>query len=111
MKKHPPEVGNFIRANCLRYTARQMAAMSEEKLGFELTASQIKAYMRNHKIHGPRKGKKQPDRRITTPEIDAFILEHYKGTGCRTMAGRRSGQSGSGTTIKTAGENPTTGRK
>ena len=86
MKKHPPEVGNFIRANCLRYTARQMAAMSEEKLGFELTASQIKAYMRNHKIHGPRKGKKQPDRRITTPEIDAFILEHYKGTGCRTMA-------------------------
>ena len=86
MKRHPPEVGGFIRANCFQYTARQMAAISEKELGFELTAAQIKAYMSNHKIHGPRKGKKQPERRITTPEIDAFILKHYKGTNWQTMA-------------------------
>ena len=57
MKKHPPEVSDFIRANCLQYTARQMAAMSEDKLGFGLSAAQIKSYMGNHKIYGPRKGK------------------------------------------------------
>lgn len=63
-----------------------MAAMSRKELGFELTATQIKSYMSNHKIRGTRKGKSQPERRITTPEIDAFILKHYKGTGYQMMA-------------------------
>ena len=98
MKKHPPEVSDFIRANCLQYTARQMAAMSEDKLGFGLSAAQIKSYMGNHKIYGPRKGKSQPERRITTPEIDAFILKHHKGTGYQAMADMVNGRFGTGYT-------------
>lgn len=84
--KHPPEVDAFIRNNCRSYTARQMATMSSEALGFELTAAQIHSYMSNHKIRGPKKGKKHPEQRITTPEMDAFIHEHYKGTGYAEMA-------------------------
>lgn len=98
MKRHPPEVGDFIRTNCLRFTARQMAAMSEKELGFELTEAQIKSYMSNHKIHGPKKGKKIPERRITTPEIDAFILKHYKGTGYQKMADMVNERFGTGYT-------------
>lgn len=85
-RRLPPEVEPFIRKNCKRYTARQMATMSAEALGFELTAEQIHAYMSNHKIPGPKKGKKYPERKITTPEIDAFIREHLAGTGHAAMA-------------------------
>jgi hypothetical protein len=47
----------------------------------------MKAYYTNHKLHAlPRKGRKRPNARITTPEIDLFILEHYKGTGHQEMA-------------------------
>lgn len=87
MSKHPPEVERFIRSNCTKYTARQMSAMSEEALGFTMTSKQIHAYMSNHKIRGPRKGKISPERRITTSEMDAFILEHLQGTGPSAMAG------------------------
>lgn len=86
MAKHPPEVDLFIRNHCTRYTARQMSAMSEEALGFMMTPVQIHAYMSNHKIHGPQKGKTHPEMRITTPEMDAFILEHYHGIGPNAMS-------------------------
>lgn len=85
-RRHPPEVDAFIRNNCTSHTTGQMSAMSEKELGFKLTEAQIHAYMSNHKIYGPRKGKKRPEIRITTPEVDTFILEHYKGTGHQIMA-------------------------
>lgn len=86
MRRHPPEVEAFIRSNCTKYTARQMEAVSEEALGFRMTAEQIHAYMSNHKIRGPRTGKKLPEKRITTPEMDDFIRQHCHGTGPAAMA-------------------------
>ena len=86
MRKLPKEVETFIREYCLSHTARQMSAMSTDVLGYALTVGQIHAYMSNHKIHGPRKGKKMPEFRITTPEMDAFIREHLNGTGYQEMA-------------------------
>lgn len=86
MRRHPPEVETFIRSNCIEHTARQMAAISEEALGFRMTAEQIHAYMSNHKIRGPRTGKKLPEKRITTPEMDDFIRQHCHGTGPAAMA-------------------------
>lgn len=85
MTRLPPEVDDFIRANCTRYTARQMEAMSAEALGFTLTAAQIHGYMSRYKIRGGRRGKSQPERKITSPEIDAFIAEHVEGTGPKEM--------------------------
>ncbi len=87
MKRHPPEVDAFIRGNCTEFTIRQMAAMSKAVLGYGLTADQIKAYMSRHKIRGmPRKGRKIPERRITTPEIDAFIQRQHHGVSPADMA-------------------------
>lgn len=85
-RKYPQEVEDFIRASCTTYTARQMAAMITAELGFDVTPEQVHGFMSNHKIRGPRKGKKRPDRRITTPEIDDFIRERVAGTSPAAMA-------------------------
>lgn len=68
-------------------TIEEMAERIREEFGIVIEYPAMKSFFSNHKIHAaPRKGRKRPEKRITTPEMDAFILEHYKGTGHKAMA-------------------------
>ena len=68
-------------------TIEEMAERIRKEFGIVIEYPAMKSFFSNHKIHAaPRKGRKRPEKRITTPEMDAFILEHYKGTGHKAMA-------------------------
>lgn len=85
-KVYPPDLEPWIREKFKTYTAQQISSMVKKEWNIDMTSSQVHAYTQNHRIHYGRKGKKKPEKKITTPEIDAFIYEHYKGTGYLEMA-------------------------
>lgn len=85
--KYPDEVVDFVREHGHEGSIMEMAERVKEEFGLDLTYQQMKTFFSNHKIHAaPRLGRKRPDKRITTPEMDAFILEHYKGRPRKEMA-------------------------
>ena len=87
MKKYTTEIDRFIRRYAESLTCREMVEKLKEELGFEVTYESIKTYYTKHHIHPiSRTGRKYPERRITSPEMDHFILEHFKGTGPTEMA-------------------------
>ena len=87
MKRYPDEVGRFIEEHASEESIQGMADRVNAALGTSFTYSSMKAYYANHKLHAaPRKGRTYPEKRITTPEMDAFILEHLEGTGYQAMA-------------------------
>lgn len=84
--KYPDEVINFIRSHGHEGSIADMQRRVNERFGLNLTFQQMRCVFSNHKIHAaPMKGRKRPELRITTPEQDAFILEHHKGTGSKAM--------------------------
>ena len=83
---YPSELELWMREKFKTYTARQLSTMVKEEWDIDMTPAQVHSYTQNHGIHYGRNGKKLPERRITTPEIDTFIQEHYKGTGYLEMA-------------------------
>ena len=86
-RRYKQEVHDFIREHARENSIAGMAELVETTFGIEMTYSQMKTYYCNHKLHAiPRKGRKRPEQRITTPEIDAFIRENIKGTGHQAMA-------------------------
>lgn len=83
-----------MREHIKTLTARQTAPLVVKDWGIEMTPEQVHAYCQNHGIHYGRLGKKMPEKRITTPEMDAFILEHVEGTGHQAMADLVNGRFG-----------------
>lgn len=83
---YPLELEPFVREKFKTYTARQLVPIIRQEFGIDMMHSQVKAYIGNHGIRSGREGKKLPERRITTPEIDDFIHSNYKGTGYQEMA-------------------------
>ncbi|MBQ6091392.1 MAG: HNH endonuclease [Lachnospiraceae bacterium] len=87
MKKAWPQgLEAFVREQYREHTVRQLVPIVKERFGLDMTVSGLKSYISNRKITGGRKGKKMPEKRITTPEIDDFISKNYKGTGYQAMA-------------------------
>ena len=85
--KYPDEVGRFIEEHASEESIQGMADRVNAALGTSFTYSSMKAYYANHKLHAaPRKGRPYTGPRLTTPEQDAFIREHIKGTGYQAMA-------------------------
>lgn len=82
---YPSELELWMREKFKTYTARQLSTMVKEEWDIDMTPAQVHSYTQNHGIHYGRDGKKLPERRITTPDIDTFIQEHYKGTGYLEM--------------------------
>jgi len=86
-RRYPKEVKEFIAAHASEGTIQQMTDRVNERFEIGVTLSQMKAYFHNHHLKTmPMKGRKHPDKKITTPEMEQFILEHYKGTGHQAMA-------------------------
>lgn len=85
-KIYPPELEDYIRKKYEKYTSRQIAPMIEEDLGIKMTHSQVRAYIHNHGIRCDGKKRSMPETKITTPEMDAFIRDNFKGTGHQAMA-------------------------
>lgn len=85
--KYPDEITDFVREHGHEGSIRDMCERVNERFGTAFTYEQMKGMFSRHKIHAaPRKGRKRPESRITTPEIDAFIREHIEGTGHQAMA-------------------------
>ena len=85
--RYPPEVVEYIRLHSTEYSIRDMASIVNDLFGTEFTESKMNSFLSNHKFHAlPRKGRKRPEAKITTPEMDRFILDNYKGTGHQAMA-------------------------
>ena len=85
--RYPDDVNDFIRAHAGEYAIRDMAEKVNELFGTEFTMQKMRSYYKNHNLHAlPRKGRKRPEIKITTPEMDAFILANYVGTGHQAMA-------------------------
>lgn len=84
--KYPDEIIDFIRRHSHEGSIADMQQRVNECFGLNLTFQQMRSIFSNHKIHAaPTKGRKRPELRITTPEQDAFILEHHKGVGSKAM--------------------------
>lgn len=87
MRKYPEYLSDFIREHSSEYAIPDMAKEIRDRFGIDLTVGQLRSYYKNHKLHAlPRKGRKCPEKRITTPEMDCFIREKLKGTGHQAMA-------------------------
>ena len=98
-KKYPPELEPFVREKFKTYTARQLAPIIKAEMGIDMTPAQVKAYTANHGIYYGRRGKKLPEARITTPEIEEFIQNHHKGTGPKEMTALVNAKFGTGYTV------------
>ena len=86
-RKYSEEVREFIRQNADSYAIKDMTAKVNELFGLDVTPAAMRSYYKNHNLHAlPRKGRKQPERKITTPEMDEFIRCHLHGTGHQAMA-------------------------
>ena len=104
LHRYPDEVIEYIRANAPAYCIAKMVDVANDhfKGRFVFTYGKRLSLYKNHHIHAqPRAGRKYPERKITTPEIEAFIAEHYKGTGPTRMAELVNAQFG---TSYTAGQ-------
>lgn len=87
-RRYPPEFHEFMRENAGKYTIDDMAHLVSERFGEDISYSQVKTYLHNHRLRAlPRKGRTRPDCRMTTPEQEAFILANYKGVGPKEMQG------------------------
>ena len=85
--RYPREVLEFIEEHAPKHSIREMAEIVNANFDTEFTESSLKAFYGNHRIHSmPRKDRKKPWMRITTPEMDAFIRENLPGTGHQAMA-------------------------
>lgn len=87
MRKYPKYLSDFISEHSSEYSIPDMAKEILSRYDIDLTVGQLRSYYKNHRLHAlPRKGRKRPDQKITTPEMDSFIREHLKGTGHQAMA-------------------------
>ena len=85
--KYPDEITDFVREHGHEGSVREMQERVNSRFGTSFTYDQMKSMFSRHKIHAaPRLGRKYPDKRITTPEMDTFIREHLEGTGYQSMA-------------------------
>jgi len=83
------EIDAFIREHASEMTCREMLTKLKEEFGFKATYVSVHSYYtKNHIQTCPRKGRKRPELRITTPEMDLYIHENHKGTGPTEMAAR-----------------------
>lgn len=86
-RRYPKELIQFVKDHGHEGTIEEMAERIRKEFGIVIEYPAMKSFFSNHKVHAaPRKGRKRPEKRITTPEMDAFILENYKGTGHKAMA-------------------------
>lgn len=87
MRKYPKYLSDFISEHSSEYSIPDMAKEILSRYDIDLTVGQLRSYYKNHRLHAlPRKGRKRPDQKITTPEMDSFIRGHLKGTGHQAMA-------------------------
>lgn len=80
-KRYPPKIKTFISENVKGRHFSELAEMVSAEFGIEVTAKQMRAYAKNHKLtnglfHSP---KQRPSKRYP-PEIAEFIREHITGT-------------------------------
>ena len=82
------EILAFIREIAPGNYAREIAEMVNEKFGTNLTRGQIKNCLSREKIHNGMFGapKRRPWLKLTTPEMDEFILAIYKMTPNKVLA-------------------------
>ena len=86
-RRYPKEMIEFVKEHGSEGTIEEMAERIRKEFGIVIEYPAMKSFFSNHKIHAaPRKGRARPEKKITTPEMDAFILENYKGTGHKAMA-------------------------
>lgn len=85
-RRYPPEFHEFMRENSQKYTITDIAKIASKMMGEDITYGMMKSYLSNHKLRSlSRKGRKRPDKRMTTPEQDEFILANHKGVGPKEM--------------------------
>ena len=86
-RRYPKEMIEFVKEHGQEGTIEEMAERVRQEFGIDIGYPAMKSFFSNHKIHAaPRKGRTRPEKRITTPEMDAFIQENYIGTGHKAMA-------------------------
>lgn len=86
-RRFPKELHEFVKAHASEGTIEEMRQRVADIFGIDLTYNQMRCYFTNRHLHSiPRKGRKRPEHKITTPEMDRFIRKHLKGTGHQAMA-------------------------
>lgn len=86
-RRYPKEFHDFVKAHASEGTIEDMRQRVTEIFGIDITYEQMRCYFSNRHLHSmPRKGRARPESKVTTPEMDKFILEHFKGTGHQAMA-------------------------
>ena len=86
-RRYPKEMIEFVKEHGQEGTIEEMAERVRQEFGIDIGYPATKSFFSNHKIHAaPRKGRTRPEKKITTPEMDAFIRENYIGTGHKAMA-------------------------
>lgn len=86
-RRYPKELIDYVREHGPEGTIAEMSERIRAEFGIVIDYPAMKSFFSNHKIHAaPRKGRARPEQRMTTPEMDRFILENYIGTGHQAMA-------------------------
>lgn len=87
MKKYPVEIREFIIANVLGRTAKELTGLINAEFGTNYTVNQIRGYKKNHKMPGGLKGGYPAGlpTKLWPAEIKDFILDNHVGIGPKDM--------------------------
>ncbi len=101
-RRYPREVHEFIAANVVGRTTRELVSLVNARFGLDFTESAMKSYKTNHKLKsgtpcGLPSG--HPSDVFPQAVID-YIYQHYKGVGNKEMAQRLNEAFGTSYTTK-----------
>ena len=85
---YPPEVHAFPREFIPGHTNQEVSQEASDRLGFDMTAEQVKSYKKNRHIQSglPRGFQREHQvSKIFTPEMVDFIMQHHEGVGPKEM--------------------------
>lgn len=86
-QRFAPEVHTFIRDNVVGHTAKELAAMTNERFGTDFTPLRMKNYKQNHKLKSgtPKGVAKGTPSQIFPQNIVDYIYQNHKGIGPKGM--------------------------
>lgn len=101
-RRYPKEVHDFIAENVAGRTAKELAALVNDRFGLGVTESMMKSYKTNHKLKSGTPGGRpggQPTE-LFPREVMEYILGNYKGVGPTKMAERLNASFGTAYTAR-----------
>ncbi|MCL1951738.1 MAG: HNH endonuclease [Oscillospiraceae bacterium] len=95
MRSFPQEVKDFLTANVVGRTSKELAALVSAEFGLPFTEAQVKTFKSRHRLKSgiPCGGRSGPSK-VYPQEVQDFIRRHYKGITTTVLAERLNDKFG-----------------